>query len=199
MRVLTILLAVLLMMTSLLADPEVADASSHSGVVDCNYCHKTYGNSLGALRAAICLSCHGPGGASTLRAAAHANLDCKDCHASHGGRENWLGSVNIKSLRGHIDKTGQHSDENLEYGYVTFMIKAPAENYAQVVFTSRGTGVGEPSLHSFADGDQDRNGIYDGICEVCHLEFLYQNEQASGPHHIGETCTACHLHSNGFR
>lgn len=200
MRVLTILLAVLLLMTSLLADPEVAAASSHSGVVDCNYCHRVNLKSLGPHRAATCLSCHGPGGSSTRRAASHIQMDCRDCHMTHGGSINWLGEQNGKFLRHDIDKTGQHSDPQDYFSrYLIPHIKAPDENYAQVVFTSRGTGVGEPSLHSFADGDQDRNGIYDGICEVCHLEFLYQNEQASGPHHIGETCTACHLHSNGFR
>lgn len=195
MRASNLLLAVL--MLTLLAAPQPAFASSPQSK-NCNYCHKA--RPIWSMRAATCLTCHGPGGSSSLRAAAHIQMDCRDCHMTHGGSINWLGELNSKFLRKDVDRTGQHSDEQDYYSrYSIPHIKALDENYAQVVFTSRGTGVGEPSLHSFADGDQDRNGIYDGICEVCHLEFLYQNEQASGPHHIGETCTACHLHSNGFR
>lgn len=195
MRVPTILLTVLLGMFALLAAPLSAYAEHPVG---CNYCHKI--KSFGTIRAAVCLSCHGPGGTSSLRAAAHLQMDCRDCHDNHGRPTNWLGVQNNKMLRHDVDKTGQHSDpQDYSSLYNLPHIKAPDENYAQVVFTSRGTGVGEPALHSFADGDQDRNGVYDGICEVCHLDFLYQNGEGSGTHHLGETCTACHPHSNGFR
>lgn len=197
MKTYIILMTIALLTGLFLAEAQAAVATSHE-TLGCTYCH-TDNIGLGAQRAVICLSCHGPGGSSSLRAVAHADLDCKDCHVSMGGRDNWLGGVNLKFLRAEVDKTGQHSDETLFYGSdIDFTIKTPLENHAQVVFESRGSTIGEPTLHAFADGDQDRNGVYDGICEVCHLDFLYQNPSFSS-HHLGETCTECHLHSNGFR
>jgi len=195
MRTLAFFLTISSGLLALLTATLPAFASS-SQSLNCNYCHKA--KPFWSQRAAVCLSCHGPGGSSSLRAAAHIQMDCRDCHMTHGGSENWLGGTNSKFLRKDVDRTGQHSDEqDYSSNYDFPHIKAPAENYAEVVFTSRGSGAGEPTLHSFADGDQDGNGVYDGICEVCHLDFLYQN--GSGAHHIGETCTECHLHSNGFR
>lgn len=193
MRTLTFFLAISSGLLALLAAPLPAFAGHFT---PCNYCHKA--KPLWSQRAAVCLSCHGPGGSSTLRAAAHIQMDCRDCHTSMGGSINWLGSENSKFLRHDVDKTGQHSNEqDYSSNYNLPHITAPAENYAPVVFTSRGSGAGEPTLHSFADGDEDGNGVYDGICEVCHLDFLYKN--GPGTHHLGETCTECHLHSNGFR
>jgi hypothetical protein len=198
MRIHTLLLAVSLGLVMLLAAPLPSDAQYHSA--SCNYCHRVKSETIGPQRAAVCLSCHGPGGSSTLRAAAHIQMDCLDCHRTHAGDENWLGGVNGKMLRNDVDKTGQHSDpQDYVSRYNILKIKAPPENYAPVVFTSRGTGAGEPSLHSFADRDEDGNGVYDGICEVCHLDVLSPNGEIPGTHHVGETCTKCHLHSNGFR
>lgn len=197
MRAPHLLLVVALGILTLLAASLPAFASS-SPSLNCNYCHRA--KSFWSQRAAVCLSCHGPGGSSSLRAAAHIQMDCRDCHVAHRGSENWLGSQNSKFLRNDVDKTGQHSDQQDYYSSNNIPhIKAPAENYAPVVFTSRGSGAGEPTLHSFADGDQDGDGVYDGICEVCHLDFLYQEDESSDTHHIGATCTECHPHSNGFR
>lgn len=190
-----IFLFVLLMgMITLVAAPLPACASPYQSK-NCSYCHRA---KFSSQRAAICLSCHGPGGSSSLRATAHIQMDCRDCHTSMGGSINWLGTQNSKFLRNDVDRTGQHSDQQDYFSNFGIPhIMAPVDNYSPVVFTSRGSGAGEPTLHSFADGDQDRNGVYDGICEVCHLDFLYRNGMSE--HHIGETCSACHLHSNGFR
>lgn len=189
MRRLTMLLTVSLGMIALLAAPLSAAVVQH--LAPCVYCHDVHIKYMGSLRAAACLSCHGPGGSATRRAVSHSRMDCRDCHKPHG---------TLKMLRNDVDKTGEHSDpQDLVDRFANQHLKSPPENYAKVVFASRGSTVGEPTLHSFADGDEDRNGIYDGICEVCHMDFLYNNGESPGTHHIGETCTVCHLHSNGFR
>lgn len=163
-------------------------------VYECDKCHHPYMN-IGAFREAMCLTCHGPGGFSSLRAASHASLDCIDCHETHGGSLNWLRGRNLKQLRANVDKTGQHSNA-YPPGPDSYYpaIETLPENRVPVVFESRGPAFGEPSLHSFADGDEDGDGIFDGICEVCHLDYLNTTQ-----HHRGETCTTCHLHSRGFR
>jgi len=175
----------------LLTIPLPASATCNS---PCGYCHNS-NNPAGAWREAMCLTCHGPGGASSLRAYAHAGLDCFDCHETHGGGTNRLGGINLSHLRFDVDVTGQHSNSSIARVYDPLPeIVTPAENRVPVVFESRGTSDGEPSLHSFADGDEDGDGVFDGICEVCHRDYLHNVR-----HYIGETCTGCHPHSNGFR
>lgn len=183
-------LACILVTVFLLITPFDSNASHNA---PCSSCHNA-NNPEGAWREAMCLICHGPGGSSSLRAEAHAGLDCYDCHEPHAGSINRLGGVNRSQLRSDVDVTGQHSNSSWQRtdGPLPEII-TPPENRAAVVFESRGTSEGEPTLHSFADGDEDGDGVFDGICEVCHQDYL-DNVR----HHIGETCTACHPHSNGF-
>lgn len=174
--------------------PSLALACLFPEIIPCDACHRAE-VPVGAWREAMCLNCHGPGGSSSLRALSHAELDCFDCHDTHGGEINRLGKRNLKDLRADVDKTGQHSNSSgpRARNYRP-PIDTPSENRVPVVFESRGTTSGEPSLHSFADDDEDGDGIYDGICEACHP----RNPQ-SIQHHRGETCTSCHLHNRGFR
>jgi hypothetical protein len=50
--------------------------------------------------------------------------------------------------------------------------------------------------NSLADGD----GIYDGICEVCHTMTDFHRNDSSGDHthYAGARCTGCHNHWNNF-
>lgn len=171
---------------------------------DCAGCHTVHGASgFGQLLNAdivetLCLTCHGPGGASTLKADVHVNearseypafyVTCRDCHDPHDGLANWLGSVNIMAV-------GSAKD-------FTRLAKIPTINNGiqNVVFTSRGTSVGELSLHSFADADEDLNGVYDGVCEMCHTLTKHHRNNPSGGHvhNAGKTCTECHSHATNF-
>jgi hypothetical protein len=50
-------------------------------------------------------------------------------------------------------------------------------------------------INSFADGD----GIYNGLCEICHTQTKYHKDDGSGePHYPAVRCTICHLHMDGF-
>ncbi|UCD76571.1 MAG: cytochrome c3 family protein, partial [Phycisphaerales bacterium] len=129
---------------------------------------------------------------SELEADVHATsggaFTCVDCHNPHYEPDNWLGGVNLKNV-GTIDY------DNWPW---IGRIQTPNSGLREVVFESRGTGAGEPSLHSFADSDEDANGYYDGICETCHTQTNYhRNDEPSG-HYTGDTCTSCHTHAGGF-
>lgn len=170
---------------------------------DCSFCHSVHGApSSQLLREEIvetlCLTCHGPAGISTLKAAVHTNdsptqyppftVSCTGCHDSHDDRANWLGGTNIRLVGSRFDGTRLAK------------IDTPNNGIQNTVFESRGITVGDPSLHSFADGDEDGNGIYDGICEVCHTLTKHHRNNPSGghSHQVGRTCTRCHEHVNNF-
>lgn len=171
---------------------------------ECAFCHDVHGAAgFGQLLKddvveALCLSCHGPGGVSTLKADVHTNdsptqypafrITCNGCHDSHTERANWLGGTNIRLVGISMDASRLAK------------IDTPNSGIRNTVFESRGTNAGAPSLHSFADGDEDGNGVYDGICEVCHTLTKHHRNNPSGghTHHRGETCTRCHEHVDGF-
>lgn len=170
---------------------------------ECSYCHGVHGAAGPALLKeaqveTLCLTCHGPGGTSTLKADVHTNaarsdyppfrISCRGCHDPHDNLPNWLGGMNIKLVGSEQDTTG--------YARIT----TPNNGIRDVVYESRGTDAGEPSLHSFADNDEDGNTVYDGVCETCHTLTRHHHNNASGDHshHVGETCTRCHDHLDGF-
>ncbi|MEN8154041.1 MAG: cytochrome c3 family protein [Acidobacteriota bacterium] len=166
----------------------------------CSTCHKLHAAPGQVLTnqstvEVLCLTCHGPAGVAVNKADIHKNLDdtivagCADCHNAHNNIGNSLGGVNIKQV-GHRDGTA--------------LIRTPNSGDRNVIFESRGTDdAGEPSLHSFADGDEDGNGSYDGVCEVCHsltsTKYHRNNSTGGHMHYVGETCTRCHTHVGFFK
>lgn len=169
----------------------------------CSICHSIHsapGQSLtnDAVVEVLCLSCHGPAaGGATKKAEVHKNKDgssysffmtCPDCHDPHDHRGNWLGGTNLAQVGKNIP------------GSYDARISTPNSGVKDVVFESRGASVGDPSLHSFADNDQDGNGTYDGACEVCHTLTRFHRNNSSGnhSHQTGRTCTNCHNHDNYF-
>jgi predicted CXXCH cytochrome family protein len=169
----------------------------------CSYCHSLHGatvdNALlnNAQIEALCMTCHGPTGVSTLKADVHSNatprsayppfrITCRGCHASHSNVPNWMLGTNIK-LVGAVTTTK----------YAQIVTVNSGTRF--VTFESRGFTAGGPTLHSFADSDQDGNGYYDGVCETCHtLTGHHRNNAPDLSHHTGDTCTKCHAHNNRF-
>ncbi len=162
--------------------------SALSPVHECDNCHQLHGAAGGTLHPEIdaentCLTCHGPGGASSVVASNHEGNTCVDCHDPHDNVQNWLGGTNIKLLL----PTVAGSDGTPR----------------PVVFESRGTDAGDPTLHSFCDGDEDGNGIYDGVCDTCHMgttQHIGYPTPTKHRHQAGRTCTSsgCHPHANNF-
>lgn len=171
--------------------------------VSCSTCHNLHsapGQALSseAVVETLCLSCHGPAGIATKKAEVHTNkaggsysftMTCTDCHNPHDNEMNDLGGTNLS----HVGKPLSANN-----GYAA--INTPNSGMRDVVFESRGTGDSSPSLHSFADGDEDGNGRYDGACEVCHTLAGHHRNSAVGDHehYKGETCTGCHPHDGNF-
>lgn len=174
--------------------------SNHS----CDICHSIHsapGQALtnNAVVEDLCLSCHGAAGVSSLKAEVHTNtagssypaftMTCLDCHDPHDSMQNYLGGTNLDMVGSDRDGTGLAK------------ISTPNSGIRDVVFVSRGTDVSEPSLYSFADGDEDNDGVYDGVCEVCHTQVSHHRNNAGGgdhTHYVGMTCTGCHPHNGNF-
>lgn len=167
----------------------------HPSCSGCHSLHSAPGQSISneAVVEVLCLTCHGPAGTATT-VEVHSNKDgssysafsmtCIDCHNPHDNILNHLGGTNL----GQVGR--QYSGDSYA------RIATPNSGDKYVVFESRGTDAGGPSLHSFADGDS----TYDGVCEVCHTQVSNHRNNSSGDHshYAGTNCTACHTHDNKF-
>ncbi|MEN8222215.1 MAG: cytochrome c3 family protein [Acidobacteriota bacterium] len=167
----------------------------HIGCSQCHSLHQAPGQSLTNEALGInvlCMSCHGAAGPGT-EVDVHSGtkygafeMGCADCHNAHDNIDNYIGGINIKQI-GH--KNGSAN------------ITTPNSGVRNVVFESRGTGDAQPSLRSFADGDEDGDGLYEGVCEVCHTQTSHHRNSTSGgdhTHYVGQTCTDCHGHVDNF-
>lgn len=175
----------------------------------CSYCHTLHGGSGGPalLNAAdvevLCQTCHGAAGTSTMKAEVHKEtrrssypafwVTCIECHVPHSSLLNWLGGQNIRLTGVDAEGTG-----------IASVISPTGEGVRYMAFESRGSDAGQPSLHSFADGDEDGNGYYDGACETCHTQTGHHRNnddfpgEADHTHKLARTCTVCHGHDNFF-
>lgn len=171
-----------LAMPAKLAQPRLSP--SH----ECSFCHLSHTGKTPSLLIAedvevLCLTCHGPGGASAVKARNHEGQTCTVCHDPHDGEFNRFGRRNIKLLKADVVPKG-------------------TTTHRPVTFESRGSDAGQPVLHSFCDRDLDGDGIYDNVCDTCHSSYgpelhLY-TDPMSHDHNPGRTCTECHMHKNGF-
>jgi hypothetical protein len=110
----------------------------------------------------------------------HQGQTCLTCHVPHGSPNIYL-----------IGET----------------IETPNSGTKSVVFKTLGIGdpyndpdpvVGDPT--SGVPGD-DSDGVFTGVCEVCHTATSHHRNDASAPvpgHYNAEDCTSCHSHSGGF-
>jgi hypothetical protein len=76
----------------------------------------------------------------------------------------------------------------------------------KIIMTKTGDGVvkffREEGVNSFADGD----GIYDGVCEICHTQTEHYQNNGEGTDQLhdnvggelGVNCITCHPHTAGF-
>jgi predicted CxxxxCH...CXXCH cytochrome family protein len=103
---------------------------------------------------------------------AHQGFSCLDCHQMHN-------TNNIMLIKNQID-----------------IDLTAGEDLRTVVFNSQGTTATpvQAAAKSFADGD----GVYDGICEVCHTNnpstYHYNTSAGDHTHNAGKDCTSCHPH-----
>ena len=180
---------------------------------NCSFCHDLHGGTSDDLKVMeivedLCWSCHDNAilpGAEVLRdgvpvavpqneyevhdGAKHTTFSrpptgCWDCHAHEGDADDGTHGTNLSMIP-------------------AFMA-TPVSDTMEVIFQSRGSDASEPTLYSFADGDEDNDSAYTGVCEVCHTETSnHQNgtnlpDNSSHAHERGRTCSDCHTHDKGF-
>ncbi len=164
---------------------------AHVLVDGCSTCHTLHASPGGALFAVssdptlVCLSCHGPGGSSLLKADIHAlkdgNIICNECHNSHNNgngidsevvRENIDGTYNIKLV-------GLTEDYNSDP-------PATMVNQVREEFASGVLGVPKDVVYNSATDYDRADGK--GLCNACHTSI----------HNTGQTCSDCHAHAGGF-
>ena len=132
-----------------------------------------------------CATCHTRKEANTT-GEYHKNAvaDCNLCHAHHGrGAPNYTTTGNIKLIQRKIT--------------------TPNSGNLRVIFTSA-TGAGSYATESDSVGS---DGIYEGVCEVCHTTTNYFKNQSwvdpsiCGLHqneYAGTDCMQCHPHEEGL-
>jgi alpha-tubulin suppressor-like RCC1 family protein len=139
----------------------------------------------------LCLSCHNDVVAPYVKT--HSSLqgsdnygnwtvECWICHNQHTQDQN---NVNGSSH-------GQFIREKIRLDNITGTVPPKSGNKSVMFLDSTGP-------NSFADGD----GVYDGICEVCHTKTKYFRNNGTGidQNHggrNGKNCISCHPHSSGF-
>ncbi len=193
-----VVFSLVLVLAAVVSRPRGAEGSAavlllaaHDPCGNCHSMHTAPGQTLtnDAVVEDLCLTCHGPAGPSPKKAEVHQHktgstydfaMTCTACHNPHNHPTNWLGGTNLRLV----------GDER------SAKITTPNSGVRDVVFESRGADSGGAALHSYADADQDANGVYDGVCEVCHtLTGVHQNSSAGyHRHQRGNSCLTCHPH-----
>lgn len=200
--VLVSILTIAAFLTHITYSPDNTEAlnPSHGTCSICHSLHSAPGQSLtnDAVVEVLCLSCHGPAGVATKKAEVHTNksgsiyppftMGCMDCHNPHDNMANRFSGTNLAQVGKKLDASGDA------------MIPTPNSGDRYVVFESRGTDAGGPSMYSFADNDEDNDGYYDGTCETCHTAAANHRNNSSGnhAHYTGTNCIVCHPHNESF-
>lgn len=119
-----------------------------------------------------------------LRVSGSDNTICSDCHTAQTTHRE------LNCIACHTS----HNTTNI--ALVRGKVRSAYGTLSPVVFGSMS------GVNSFADGD----GVYDGICEVCHTQTLYyrsdgsvmNNHTGAGLDYSGQDCSSCHTHGSGF-
>ena len=153
----------------------------------CDFCHNLHGAAAEQLRdyqvvETLCLSCHGSAGPAQVDRDGVLVPVPKNV-AVHDGPKHTTASGCWEC----------HNHEGEAFGNLVMVqrsVTTPASGVKTVVFTARS------GVNSFADAD----GVYDGVCEVCHtVTTQHNNTGTAGQHNAGAVCTDCHTHQSGFQ
>ncbi|HUU44425.1 MAG TPA: hypothetical protein VM118_01725, partial [Acidobacteriota bacterium] len=110
----------------------------------------------------------------------HQSQDCLVCHTPHA-------TANIYLVRDTIQTPNSGAKEVV---FKTLGIADPYNDPDPVA--------GDPNSGAMADA---ADGVYTGVCEVCHTTTAHHRNNASTPpgaHYDVRICTTCHSHAAGF-
>ncbi len=151
----------------------------------CTICHAFNSNGIytprGAAQEEMCKTCHNPGGiASAMSNVANhvvngdTIIECSACHDPHAQN-----SV-----------TDPHTSL---YAPNLSLIRSIARQFndADLIFQQN------PDHFAF----NEASAPWNGVCQSCHTETAHHTNDASADHdhEIGENCTSCHSHQDGFK
>lgn len=179
---------------------------------NCSFCHNLHGGSFATLSdftvvEDLCWSCHDNavlGDTQVLRDGISVTVP-QDGYAVHDGAKHTAFSrppTVCWDCHNHEGESDGLQGRNL--AMIQASMPTPVSGTRPVIFKSRGLDAGEATLYSFADGDEDTDGTYTGVCEACHTETSnHQNgtnlpDASSHAHERGRTCSDCHTHDGGF-
>ncbi len=145
--------------------------------VECSSCHGVHYATSGNAN-------NGTGDGYLLRTSNDDNL-CESCHTytSHQG----MGCTRCHQ---------SHNPNRANIYMIRDTVETAVSGLKPVMF------LGDTGINSFADGD----GIYNGICEVCHTQTDHFRNDGSAPDQNhdnmggqgGKDCLNCHTHNNQF-
>jgi len=152
-----------------------------------------------------------PSGSEMARYTVNGVIKCATCHNQHNSSagapylrvNNGPGALCLQCHTDHVGHT-PHGSWTPTCNECHDMHNPRSENIALVRTSvyNRTLGVTNPVAFearsgpkSFADGD----GVYDGLCEVCHTATAHHRHDGTGTtHNPGQNCIQCHPHENGF-
>ena len=158
-----------------------------SNNIDCSSCHAAMGGIKPRyeLQEAQCKSCHNPTGQASNKSDVGMHsvngdsliIDCGSCHDPHG--PNHVTDIHTGQLLPNL---------SLIRGLIGTYVPQAIE---PAIFQSR------PGHFAFASA----NTPWTGICQGCHTQTNYhRNDSSSGHNHqVGDDCTTCHSHADGFK
>jgi hypothetical protein len=174
---------------------------------NCDFCHYLHGGSFAALQdfeivEDLCDSCHGVSGTEPdqiLRDGTWVTIPKNngDGFDIHDGAKHTAFS---RDPTGCWDCHNHEGEAGTNLSMIQANMPTPVSGTLPTVFLSRGSDAGQATLNSFADGDEDGDDDYTGVCEVCHTETDNHRNNSGGNHlhELGRTCPDCHEHDKGF-
>ena len=141
----------------------------------------------------VMVTCANPVMSTTVEHNQYNTDQCAECHQQHGRISTERSALAKTPYHQGYDCTDCHDVNNRttpNLSHIPETLLTPNNGVQPVLFTARS------GANSFADGD----GVYDGVCEVCHTTASYHRNNSSGDHthNVAGTCVECHSHADGF-
>jgi hypothetical protein len=172
---------------------------------DCAKCHGVHHTSQllpsGSDQLNKCQSCHRAGGPASAKTdiglhPADNSVDCGTCHSMHSFRKEELYSTNHAGEKG-FNKSFVRANMSKHINPTDY---PPPSGGGTITALDNTVFQDRPADFAFASEDPARPGIFNGVCQSCHLatDVNHYTQTGADGHHTGEDCIVCHKHSDKF-